>query len=80
MDLSQTLPGALADGAAPSSSYFSRMAANGFPSWAVLEWKCCLKHPGEGALFIADRIIRVTGKAFDDFADGGSGEVANRLC
>jgi hypothetical protein len=41
----------------------------------VLEWECCLKHPEdgarEGAEFIAQHIIRVTDKAFDDFAGGG---------
>jgi hypothetical protein len=38
----------------------------------VLEWECCLKNADdgarEGARFIADHIIRVTDKAFDDFA------------
>jgi hypothetical protein len=50
------------------------MAANDYASWAVLEWECCLKHPedgaAEGAPFIAGHIIRVTEKAFDDFAGG----------
>ena len=40
----------------------------------MLEWECCLKHPeagaAEGAPFIQDHIIRVTDKAFDDFAGG----------
>ncbi len=44
----------------------------GYDSWAVLEWECCLKHPeagaAEGAEFIKQHIIRVTEKAFDDFA------------
>ena len=47
------------------------MAQYGYEGWAVLEWECCLKHPeqgaAEGAPFIADHIIRVTEKAFDDF-------------
>jgi len=68
----------LGDGRVDSSVIFSKMAVNDFPGWAVLEWECCLKHPEEEALFIADRIIRVPGKAFDDFADGGSGEATNR--
>jgi len=38
----------------------------------VLEWECCIKHPeqgaAEGAEFIKKHIIRVTEKAFDDFA------------
>jgi hypothetical protein len=58
------------------------MAANDYHGWAVLEWECCLKHPEvgarEGATFIRDHIIEVTERAFDDFADGGSDEAANR--
>ncbi len=72
----------LGDGQVDFAAIFSKMAANDFPGWAVLEWECCLKHPEdgarEGAVFIADHIIRVTEKAFDDFADGGSDEAANR--
>jgi hypothetical protein len=52
------------------------MAQYDYDSWAVLEWECCLKHPeagaAEGAAFIRDHIIRVTDKAFDDFAGGAS--------
>jgi len=48
------------------------MAEYDFPGWAVLEWECCLKHPEvgarEGSAFIQRQIIRVTGRAFDDFA------------
>jgi len=48
----------------------------------VLEWECCIKHPedgaAEGAPFIKDHIIRVTEKAFDDFAGTGSDEKFNR--
>ena len=37
-----------------------------------MEWECCIKHPEdgarEGAQFIKDHIIRITEKAFDDFA------------
>ena len=48
----------------------------------MLEWECCLKHPEdgarEGAKFIADHIIRVTEKAFDDFAGAGADVAANR--
>ena len=59
-----------------------RLTANDFDGWAVVEWECCLKHPEdgarEGAQFVQDHIIRVTDKAFDDFADGGTDEAANR--
>ena len=58
------------------------MAAIDFDGWAVVEWECCLKHPEdgarEGAAFVKDHIIRVTEKAFDDFADGGTDDAANR--
>jgi sugar phosphate isomerase/epimerase len=60
------------DGQVDFSQIFSKLAQYDFPGWAVLEWECCLKHPEdgarEGAAFIRDHIIRVTEKAFDDFA------------
>ncbi|MBY0337648.1 MAG: sugar phosphate isomerase/epimerase [Acetobacteraceae bacterium] len=72
----------LGDGQVDFKGVFSKLAAFGFDGWAVLEWECCLKHPEdgarEGARFIADHIIRVTEKAFDDFASGGTDEAANR--
>ncbi len=64
----------LGDGQVDFRAIFSKLAAHDYASWAVLEWECCLKHPEdgarEGAPFIADHIIRVTEKAFDDFAGG----------
>jgi len=72
----------LGDGQVDFKSIFSKMAAYDFKGWAVLEWECCIKHPEdgarEGAIFIKDHIIRVTDKAFDDFADTGSDEKFNR--
>lgn len=72
----------LGDGQVDFSSIFSKMAANAFDGWAVLEWECCLKHPEdgarEGAEFIREHIIRVTERSFDDFADSGTDEAANR--
>ncbi|WP_422367178.1 sugar phosphate isomerase/epimerase family protein [Pelagibius sp.] len=72
----------LGDGHVDFSGIFSKLTSHGFDGWAVLEWECCLKHPEdgarEGAVFIQDHIIRVTEKAFDDFADGGTDEAANR--
>jgi sugar phosphate isomerase/epimerase len=66
----------LGDGQIDFRAIFSKMAQYDYDSWAVLEWECCLKHPeagaAEGAAFIRDHIIRVTEKAFDDFAGGGS--------
>ncbi|MCP8894353.1 sugar phosphate isomerase/epimerase [Shinella daejeonensis] len=70
------------DGQVDFGAVFSRMAANDFAGWAVVEWECALKHPEdgarEGAEFVKAHIIRVTDKAFDDFADSGTDEAANR--
>ncbi len=66
----------LGDGQVDFKAVFSKMAQYNFKGWAVLEWECCLKHPeqgaAEGAAFIRDHIIRVTDKAFDDFAGGAT--------
>jgi sugar phosphate isomerase/epimerase len=66
----------LGDGQVDFAGIFSKLAQYGYDSWAVLEWECCLKHPedgaAEGAPFIASHIIRVTEKAFDDFAGGAT--------
>jgi sugar phosphate isomerase/epimerase len=65
-----------------SARCFSKMTANDFDGWAVVEWECALKHPEdgarEGAEFVKAHIIRVTEKAFDDFADAGTDDAANR--
>ncbi|HIP80111.1 MAG TPA: sugar phosphate isomerase/epimerase [Kiloniellaceae bacterium] len=72
----------LGDGQVDFVGIFSKLTGYGYDGWAVLEWECCLKHPEdgarEGATFIRDHIIRVTEKAFDDFADAGSDDDANR--
>jgi sugar phosphate isomerase/epimerase len=64
----------LGDGQVDFGGIFSKLTQYGYDSWAVLEWECCLKHPeqgaAEGAPFIQHHIIRVTEKAFDDFAGG----------
>ena len=65
----------LGDGQIDFKGIFSKLAALDFEGWAVVEWECCLKHPEDGARagaqFVRDHTIRVTEKAFDDFADGG---------
>ena len=72
----------LGDGQVDFHSIFSKMAQYDYPGWAVLEWECCIKHPeqgaAEGAPFIRERIIRVTEKAFDDFAGGATDAERNR--
>jgi sugar phosphate isomerase/epimerase len=72
----------LGDGQVDFRSIFSKLAQYDYPGWAVLEWECCIKHPeqgaAEGAPFIREHIIRVTERAFDDFA--GSGTDKERNC
>ena len=72
----------LGDGQIDFKAIFSKLAQYDFEGWAVLEWECALKHQEdgarEGAKFIEEHIIRVTDKAFDDFASAGTDEAANR--
>lgn len=72
----------LGDGQVDFSAIFSKLAAHDFDGWAVVEWECCLKHPEdgarEGAEFVRSHIIRVTEKAFDDFAGSGADDAMNR--
>jgi sugar phosphate isomerase/epimerase len=72
----------LGDGQVDFGAIFSKLAQYDYPGWAVLEWECALKHPEdgarEGAAFIRDHIIRVTEKAFDDFADASADRTAIR--
>jgi sugar phosphate isomerase/epimerase len=72
----------LGDGQVDFATIFSKLAQYDFGGWAVLEWEDVLKHPEdgarEGAAFIAAHIIRVTEKAFDDFAASGADRAANR--
>jgi sugar phosphate isomerase/epimerase len=66
----------LGDGQVDFKSIFSKLAKYDYQGWAVLEWECCIKNSEdgakEGAAFIKNHIIRVTEKAFDDFAATGS--------
>lgn len=72
----------LGDGQVNFKAIFSKLSAYDFDGWAVMEWECAMKHPvdgaTEGAVFIKDHIIRVTEKAFDDFASAGSDTELNR--
>ncbi len=73
----------LGDGQVDFKGVFSKLAQYDFKGWAVLEWECAIKSAEqgakEGAPFIANHIINVTEKAFDDFASTGSDESFNRL-
>jgi len=71
----------LGDGQVDFGGIFSKLTQYDFSGWAVVEWECCLKHPEdgarEGAEFVAAHIIRVTERAFDDFAGAGTDQAAN---
>ncbi len=68
----------LGDGQVDFAAIFSKLSQYDYKGWAVLEWECCIKSPEqgaeEGAPFIDNHIIKVTEKAFDDFAGGGTDE------
>lgn len=72
----------LGDGQVDFKSVFSKLAQYNYDGWAVLEWECCIKHPQqgaeEGAPFIKSHIIKVTDKAFDDFASAGADQKLNK--
>jgi len=72
----------LGDGQVDFAAIFAKMAANDFAGWAVMEWECCLKNSEdgarEGAQFIAGHIIRVSQRAFDDFAGANADDDANK--
>ncbi|MCG9792261.1 sugar phosphate isomerase/epimerase family protein [Flavobacterium algicola] len=72
----------LGDGQVDFKQIFSKLATYGFDGWAVMEWECAIKHPEcgakEGAKFISEHIIKVTDKAFDDFAATGINKELNR--
>jgi len=81
----QSRPGrfrSLGDGQVDFKQIFSRLTANGYSSWAVLEWECCFKDSAqgaaEGAPFIASHLIDVPKKAFDDFAGADTDSERNR--
>jgi len=72
----------LGDGQIDFKGIFSKLSAYDFDGWAVVEWECALKHNQDGARegvkFVNDHIIRVTDKAFDDFAGGAADTKTNR--
>lgn len=72
----------LGDGQVDFSGIFSKLSQYDYDGWAVLEWECAIKHPeqgaAEGAPFIESHLIRVTERAFDDFAGTGADEEFNK--
>lgn len=72
----------LGDGQVDFKAIFSKLAQYDYDGWAVLEWECCIKDGDQGAkegsAFIRDHMIKITEKAFDDFAGGEADEDLNR--
>ena len=72
----------LGDGQVNFKAIFSKLAEYDYDGWAVYEWEDCLMAPAEaarrGAPFIAEHIIQVTDKVFDDFASTGSDRATTR--
>ncbi len=70
------------DGQVDFRAIFSKLAQYGYDGWAVLEWECCIKDAEqgakEGAPFISDHMIKVTQRAFDDFAGTKTNAVLNK--
>ena len=70
------------DGQVDFKTIFSKLSQYDYKGWAVMEWECCIKNAEdgakEGAPFISNHIIRVTEKAFDDFASSGTNEQLNK--
>jgi len=72
----------LGDGQVDFKGIFTKLSQYGYDGWAVLEWEDCIKSAeqgaAEGAPFIAEHIIEVTDKAFDDFAGAEPDEELNK--
>ncbi len=72
----------LGDGQVDFGAVFSKLAQYSYPGWAVLEWEDCLKNgedgAREGAAFIKNHLIRVTDRAFDEFAGSKFDAAMNR--
>lgn len=70
------------DGEIDFGAIFSKLAQYEYEGWAVLEWECCIKDSeqgaAEGAPFIRNHMIKVTDRAFDDFAGRVYDNKANR--
>jgi sugar phosphate isomerase/epimerase len=69
------------DGQVDFKTIFSKLSQYDFKGWA--EWECCIKNQEEdgareGAEFIKNNIIKVTDKAFDDFASVDRSQTFNR--
>ncbi|MBI4568378.1 MAG: sugar phosphate isomerase/epimerase [Planctomycetes bacterium] len=70
------------DGQIDWTGIFTRLARHGYAGWAVVEWECAFKDSEvgarEGAELLRRQIIRVTERAFDDFASVQTDRAKNR--
>ena len=70
------------DGDVDFVAIFSKLSQYGYDGWAVVEWECCIKDGEQGASesaeFVLDHMIKVTDRAFDDFAGGKGDSDSNR--
>lgn len=70
------------DGQVDFKAIFAKLSGYDFDGWAVLEWECCLKNAEDGAVegarFIKEHIIKVSERAFDDFAKSVADPSLNR--
>ena len=71
----------LGDGQVDFRAIFAKLTAHGFAGWAVYEWEDPIQHPEvaarRGAAFIAEHIIEVTDRVFDDFMATGADRTTN---
>ncbi len=71
----------LGDGQVDFKAIFSKLAAYDYAGWAVYEWEDPIQHPEvaarRGAAFIAEHIIEITDRVFDDFMATGVDRDAN---
>ncbi len=70
------------DGQVDFGAVFTKLAQYDYDGWAVVEWEDFMKHPeqgaAEGAEFVSAHLIRVTERAFDDFAGGQVDDDTNK--
>lgn len=70
------------DGQVDFGAVFTKLAQYDYDGWAVVEWEDFMKHPeqgaAEGAEFVSAHLIRVTERAFDDFAGGQVDDETNK--
>ena len=63
-------------GSRSDAAVLTCLTAGGYKSWAVIEWECTYKDSVQGATegpaFVAQHLIDIPTRAFDDFAGAGA--------